>query len=139
VFMLYDDTPMQTTDALQATLNSLPEELVKEVELDVNEDAGVRTAEKMLEVIREQQELIADEREQSEKDEAEWKAEQNRIDQEAKMAEAQVIKDAGQESESAGSDQQSSEQQKSAAESKIADPNTAPVERPGNQTTTPTQ
>ena len=62
--------PTDTAEALQATLSSLSEELVAEVELSVGEKQGVPVdSKRKLEVIREQEELIEEEREQRERDE----------------------------------------------------------------------
>ena len=54
-------------DALQAVLASIPEELFHEIELEVHTAEGAATNKQRLEVLREQQELIEDENEQSEK------------------------------------------------------------------------
>ncbi|KAG9532594.1 LETM1-domain-containing protein, partial [Aureobasidium melanogenum] len=54
-------------DALQAVLSSIPEELFHEIELEVHTAEGAATNKQRLEVLREQQELIEDENEQSEK------------------------------------------------------------------------
>ncbi|KAI5258621.1 LETM1-domain-containing protein [Aureobasidium subglaciale] len=54
-------------DALQAVLSSIPEELFHEIELEVHTAEGAATNRQRLEVLREQQELIEDENEQSEK------------------------------------------------------------------------
>jgi LETM1 and EF-hand domain-containing protein 1 len=52
-------------EALQATLSSLPDKLVNEAHLKVSEEAGVATPKQRLDVIKEQEELIEDERERS--------------------------------------------------------------------------
>jgi LETM1 and EF-hand domain-containing protein 1 len=54
-------------DALEAVLASIPEELFHEIELEVHTAEGAATNKQRLEVLREQQELIEDENEQSEK------------------------------------------------------------------------
>lgn len=54
-------------DALQAVLSSIPEELFHEIELEVHTAEGAATNKQRLEVLREQQELIDEENEQSEK------------------------------------------------------------------------
>lgn len=54
-------------DALQAVLSSIPEELFHEIELEVHTAEGAATNKQRLEVLREQQELIEEENEQSEK------------------------------------------------------------------------
>ncbi|KAJ2615901.1 LETM1 domain-containing protein ylh47 [Coemansia sp. RSA 1365] len=54
-------------DALQATINSLPENLVNEATLRLAEVSGKATAQQKLEVLEEQQELIEDEDEEEKK------------------------------------------------------------------------
>lgn len=54
-------------DALQAVLSSIPEELFHEIELEVHNAEGAATNKQRLEVLKEQQELIAEENEQLEK------------------------------------------------------------------------
>ena len=51
-------------DALQAVLSSIPEELFHEIELEVHNAEGAATNKQRLEVLKEQQELIAEEAEQ---------------------------------------------------------------------------
>ncbi|XPS93136.1 LETM1 domain-containing protein ylh47, partial [Ascochyta lentis] len=53
-------------DALEAVLSSIPEELYHEIELEVNTTEGAATNKQRLEVLKEQQELIEEENEQSE-------------------------------------------------------------------------
>jgi LETM1 and EF-hand domain-containing protein 1 len=53
-------------DALQAVLSSIPEELFHEIELEVHTAEGAATNKQRLEVLKEQQELIEDEANQSE-------------------------------------------------------------------------
>ena len=53
-------------DALQAVLSSIPEELFHEIELEVHNAEGAATNKQRLEVLKEQQELIAEENEQAE-------------------------------------------------------------------------
>lgn len=53
-------------DALQAVLSSIPEELFHEIELEVHTAEGAATNKQRLEVLKEQQELIKEEREQNE-------------------------------------------------------------------------
>jgi LETM1 and EF-hand domain-containing protein 1 len=52
-------------DALEAVLSSIPEELYHEIELEVDSTEGAATNKQRLEVLREQQELIEEENEQS--------------------------------------------------------------------------
>lgn len=50
--------------ALQATLSSLPHQVVNEAQLKISEQEGVATYKQKLDVLKEQEELIADELEQ---------------------------------------------------------------------------
>ncbi|PNS20195.1 LETM1 domain-containing protein mdm28, mitochondrial [Sphaceloma murrayae] len=52
-------------DALKAVLSSIPEELFHEIELEVHNAEGAATNKQRLEVLREQQELIEEENQQS--------------------------------------------------------------------------
>jgi LETM1 and EF-hand domain-containing protein 1 len=52
-------------DALEAVLSSIPEELYHEIELEVDSTEGAATNKQRLEVLKEQQELIEEENEQS--------------------------------------------------------------------------
>jgi LETM1 and EF-hand domain-containing protein 1 len=52
-------------DALQAVLSSIPEELFHEIELEVHNAEGAATNKQRLEVLKEQQELILDEQQQT--------------------------------------------------------------------------
>jgi LETM1 and EF-hand domain-containing protein 1 len=52
-------------DALEAVLSSIPEELYHEIELEVNATEGSATNKQRLEVLKEQQELIEEENEQT--------------------------------------------------------------------------
>ncbi|KAG0164917.1 hypothetical protein DFQ30_009229 [Apophysomyces sp. BC1015] len=91
----YTDRGMSTEEALKATFNSLPDNLVNEAELQVLELVGVSTYKQKLEVLEQQQELIEDESEQEEKEakarrevkEAE-EAEKQRQEEEKRQAEA---------------------------------------------------
>jgi LETM1 and EF-hand domain-containing protein 1, mitochondrial len=53
-------------DALEAVLSSIPEELYHEIELEVHNAEGAATNKQRLEVLKEQQELIEEENQQSE-------------------------------------------------------------------------
>lgn len=53
-----------STDALKATLSSLPHQLINEAQLKVSEAQGVATYKQKLDVLKEQEELIEDELEQ---------------------------------------------------------------------------
>lgn len=65
----YTDRGMTTEEALKATFNSLPDNLVNEAELQVLEQVGASTYKQKLDVLEQQQELIEDEEEQEEKEE----------------------------------------------------------------------
>ncbi|KAI8081836.1 LETM1-like protein-domain-containing protein [Gilbertella persicaria] len=65
----YTDRHMTTEEALKATFNSLPDNLVNEAELQVLEQMGASTYKQKLDVLEQQQELIEDESEQEEKEE----------------------------------------------------------------------
>lgn len=60
---------MTTEDALRATFNSLPDNLVNEAELQVLQTIGASTNKQKLDVLEQQEELIEDETEQEEKEE----------------------------------------------------------------------
>ncbi|KAJ3303156.1 hypothetical protein HDV03_004144 [Kappamyces sp. JEL0829] len=61
-------------EALQATLSSLPHQVVNEAQLKISEEEGVATYKQKLDVLKEQEELIADELEQDAAQEALKKA-----------------------------------------------------------------
>ncbi|KAJ2964073.1 hypothetical protein NQZ79_g1017 [Umbelopsis isabellina] len=67
-FSFTDRGLISTQEALQATLSSLPDNLVNEAELQVLESEGATTYKQKLEVLEQQQELIEDESEQEEKE-----------------------------------------------------------------------
>jgi len=75
-------------DALVAVLSSIPEELYHEIELEVNTLEGAATNKQRLEVLREQQELIEEENEQSSESEASKKASKDDQDIDEKEAPA---------------------------------------------------
>ncbi|CDS13746.1 hypothetical protein LRAMOSA05920 [Lichtheimia ramosa] len=64
----FTDRALTTEDALRATFNSLPDNLVNETELQVLELVGQSTYKQKLDVLEQQQELIEDESEQEEKE-----------------------------------------------------------------------
>ncbi|KAJ3111424.1 hypothetical protein HDU96_005703 [Phlyctochytrium bullatum] len=68
-----DEALKGSAEALQATLSSLPDQVVSEAQLKVSETAGVATYQQKLNVLQQQEELIADELEQ-EAEHAETKA-----------------------------------------------------------------
>ncbi|KAF9426516.1 hypothetical protein BGZ76_002730 [Entomortierella beljakovae] len=78
-------------EALQATLSSLPDSLLTETELHVSELEGAATPQQKLEVLEQQEELIADELAQEEKEEKARKErkEEARIKKEAEEREKQ--------------------------------------------------
>ncbi|KAF9365324.1 hypothetical protein BGX34_010450 [Mortierella sp. NVP85] len=80
-------------EALQATLSSLPDSLLTETELHVSELEGAATPQQKLEVLEQQEELIADEKAQEEKEEKARKArkEEARIKKEAEEREKQKL------------------------------------------------
>ncbi|KAJ3212718.1 hypothetical protein HDU67_003635 [Dinochytrium kinnereticum] len=59
-----DEALKGSMEALQATLSSLPDQVVNEAQLQVSETAGVATYQQKLNVLQQQEELIADELEQ---------------------------------------------------------------------------
>ena len=65
----FTDVNMTPEDALRATFNSLPDNLVNEAELKVLETIGASTYKQKLDVLEQQQELMEDEDEQEEKEE----------------------------------------------------------------------
>ncbi|KAI8072804.1 LETM1-like protein-domain-containing protein [Gongronella butleri] len=65
---MYTDRHMTTEEALKATFNSLPDNLVNEAELQVLEMVGTSTYKQKLDVLEQQEELIEDESEQEEKE-----------------------------------------------------------------------
>ncbi|CAG8450501.1 5301_t:CDS:2 [Acaulospora morrowiae] len=75
------------TEALHATLNSLPDNLINETELQVMEDDGTATYKQKLEVLEEQEELIAEEKAQEEKEVARRAKEEEEAAKEAALAE----------------------------------------------------
>ncbi|KAI9595815.1 LETM1-like protein-domain-containing protein [Syncephalis fuscata] len=93
-FALLAPTPSSAPEALQATLSSLPDELVNEAQLNMLEREGLATAKQRLDVIEEQEELIADERERSklEEESAERSANEAKEKKEAKLAAEQAKK-----------------------------------------------
>ena len=62
------DALESTAEALQATLTSLPHQVINEASLKASETEGVATAKQKLDVLKEQEELIADELEEEEVD-----------------------------------------------------------------------
>lgn len=74
----YTDANMSSDDALRATFNSLPDNLVNEAELHVMEMTGASTYKQKLDVLEQQEELIEDESEQEEKEEKARQAEEEK-------------------------------------------------------------
>ncbi|KAG0257619.1 hypothetical protein DFQ27_005033 [Actinomortierella ambigua] len=91
---MFADGKEQTTpvEALQATLSSLPDSLLTETELHVSELEGAATPQQKLEVLEQQEELIADEKAQEEREEKARKArkEEEKAAKEAKEAKAKA-------------------------------------------------
>lgn len=73
---------MTPEDALRATFNSLPDNLVNEAELQVLQTIGASTYKQKLDVLEQQEELIEDETEQEEKEEKARKEEQEEAEAE---------------------------------------------------------
>jgi len=98
-------------DALQAVLSSIPEELYHEIELEVHTAEGAATNKQRLEVLKEQQELIEEENEQSQGHEnsavASPKDHEN-IDEDDKPKEAEKSTEANDEMEASTGDTASS-------------------------------
>ncbi|KAJ3094610.1 hypothetical protein HDU97_007872 [Phlyctochytrium planicorne] len=59
-----DEALKGSAEALQATLSSLPDQVLNEAKLQVSETAGVATYQQKLDVLKQQEELIADELQQ---------------------------------------------------------------------------
>jgi LETM1 and EF-hand domain-containing protein 1 len=80
-------------DALEAVLSSIPEELYHEIELEVHTAEGAATNKQRLEVLKEQQELIEEENEQSkgsDNKEASSPKDHDNIDEDDKPKEAKA-------------------------------------------------
>lgn len=71
---------MTPEDALRATFNSLPDNLVNEAELKVLQTIGASTYKQKLDVLEQQEELIEDETEQEEKEEKVRREEQEELE-----------------------------------------------------------
>jgi LETM1 and EF-hand domain-containing protein 1 len=132
----YTDRGMTTEEALKATFNSLPDNLVNEAELQVLEQVGASTYKQKLDVLEQQQELIEDESEQEEKEEkarleAAQLAEEARLEEEKKEQEV-AEKEAFVADEPAISD----EQVNKAEEKKVAETVEAKAEPKLESTTT---
>ncbi|KAG1216983.1 hypothetical protein G6F35_009575 [Rhizopus arrhizus] len=80
----FTDVRVTPEDALRATFQSLPDNLVNEAELQVLETIGASTYKQKLDVLEQQEELIEDESEQEEKEE---KARQQKEQSEIKAKE----------------------------------------------------
>ncbi|KAK5809219.1 LETM1-domain-containing protein [Linnemannia elongata] len=94
-FSFSDSKDLATpVEALQATLSSLPDSLLTETELHVSELEGAATPQQKLEVLEQQEELIADEKAQEEKEEKARKErkEEARLKKEAEEREKEKLK-----------------------------------------------
>ncbi|KAG0304883.1 hypothetical protein BGZ97_001313 [Linnemannia gamsii] len=94
-FSFSDSKDLATpVEALQATLSSLPDSLLTETELHVSELEGAATPQQKLEVLEQQEELIADEKAQEEKEEKARKErkEEARLKKEAEEREKEKVK-----------------------------------------------
>lgn len=132
----YTDRGMTTEEALRATFNSLPDNLVNEAELQVLEQVGASTYKQKLDVLEQQQELIEDESEQEEKEEkarleAAQLAEEARLEAEKKEREEAEKKDAFVADEPAVSDEQADKKE----EKKTEDKQTSTTAEPQPDTT----
>ena len=78
-----------SAEALQATLSSLPHQMVNEAQLKVSEAEGIATYKQKLDVLKEQEEMIQDELEQEESAESREK-EQKEQEAAVKKAKEQV-------------------------------------------------
>ncbi|KAI9292643.1 LETM1-domain-containing protein [Neoconidiobolus thromboides FSU 785] len=78
-------------DAIQATLSSLPEELVKEAELTYSESVGSATNKQRLEVLEDQEERIQEEKEQHEREEEARKKEEEEKEAEKEARKLQQL------------------------------------------------
>ncbi|SAM05488.1 hypothetical protein [Absidia glauca] len=86
----FTDRHMTAEEALKATFNSLPDNLVNEAELQVLEMVGTSTYKQKMDVLEQQQELIEDESEQEEK-EAKARAEAEAADKK-RLEEEEALK-----------------------------------------------
>lgn len=94
-FSFSDSKDLATpVEALQATLSSLPDSLLTETELHVSELEGAATPQQKLEVLEQQEELIADEKAQEEKEEKARKErkEEAKLKKEAEEREKEKLK-----------------------------------------------
>lgn len=127
----YTDRGMTTEEALRATFNSLPDNLVNEAELQVLEQVGASTYKQKLDVLEQQQELIEDESEQEEKEEkarleAAQLAEEARLEAEKKEREEAEKKDEFVADEPAVSDEQADKKEEKKSEETRAPPAAEP-------------
>ncbi|KAJ2993013.1 hypothetical protein HDV02_002707, partial [Globomyces sp. JEL0801] len=84
-----EDVLTAKAPVLQATLSSLPHQVVNETQLKISEQEGVATYKQRLDVVKEQEEMIQDELEQDAEQEAKKKAkieEKKLLEQEAAKA-----------------------------------------------------
>ncbi|KAF9328626.1 hypothetical protein BG006_008210 [Podila minutissima] len=101
-FSFSDSKDLATpVEALQATLSSLPDSLLTETELHVSELEGAATAQQKLEVLEQQEELIADELAQEEKEEKARKARKEEAKLKKEAEEKEKLKLAEQEAAAA--------------------------------------
>ncbi|CAO3600453.1 unnamed protein product [Absidia cylindrospora] len=87
----FTDRHMTAEEALKATFNSLPDNLVNEAELQVLEMVGTSTYKQKLDVLEQQQELIEDESEQEEKEAKAKEAEEAEKKQQEEAQEASKL------------------------------------------------
>ncbi|KAK3836823.1 MAG: LETM1-domain-containing protein [Linnemannia gamsii] len=94
-FSFSDSKDLATpVEALQATLSSLPDSLLTETELHVSELEGAATPQQKLEVLEQQEEMIADEKAQEDKEEKARKErkEEAKLKKEAEEKEKEKLK-----------------------------------------------
>ncbi|KAF9430825.1 hypothetical protein BGZ94_003614 [Podila epigama] len=126
-FSFSDSKDLATpVEALQATLSSLPDSLLTETELHVSELEGAATPQQKLEVLEQQEELIADELAQEEKEEKARKAlkEEAKAKKEAEEKEKQKLAEQEGTPVQATTSETTTEGTKTASEAKAATPAT---------------
>ncbi|KAG0042023.1 hypothetical protein BGZ83_000994 [Gryganskiella cystojenkinii] len=124
-FSFSDSKDLATpVEALQATLSSLPDSLLTETELHVSELEGAATPQQKLEVLEQQEELIADELAQEEKEEKARKARKEEVRLKKEAEEKEKEKQKAQEEAAAAAAATSAPQVVAAADVPIFDKST---------------
>ncbi|KAJ3119256.1 hypothetical protein HK098_005628 [Nowakowskiella sp. JEL0407] len=88
-----EEAVQRSAEALQATLTALPDQLLNEAALKVSEEEGIATYKQKLNVLQEQEELIADELEQEAIEAAKKKAKELEIKAKEKELKEQQAKE----------------------------------------------